>query len=426
MMHSIFENSTLYTALEINRAHLSPMRFMIKSLSAWNGSQFNPFSQMPSVRSFAAAYELTDRITRHYPKPAFGIESVQINGKEKEVIEETIWQKPFCNLLHFRKPGVKAQPKLLIVAPMSGHHATLLRGTVQDTLPFFDVYITDWLNARDIALSEGKFDMDDFINYTIEMIEELGENVHVMAVCQPVVPVLAAVSIMSSEKNPAVPSSMVLIGGPIDARQNPTEVNNFALRRSMHWFESNVVTRIPINYQGFMRPVYPGFIQLAGFMAMNMQRHVGEHMKLFSHLVVGDGESAEAHRKFYNEYLAVMDLPAEFYLQTIETVFKSHALPQGTMVSLGRPVNPSSITKTNLMVIEGELDDISGIGQTKAAIHLCSNIPAERKHYHLQEGVGHYGTFNGRRFREHIVPAISTFIKNTSKPTSQKKLSVIG
>lgn len=422
-MHPVFENSILYTAIEMSRANLSPMRFLIKSASNWTGSPFNPFAYTKASRSFSATYELADRITRHYPKPAFGIESTVLHGQTEEVSEEIIWQKPFCNLLHFKKNGSENQPKLLIVAPMSGHHATLLRGTVIDTLPFFDVYITDWLSARDVPLSVGKFDLDDFINYTIDIMEFLGKDVNVMAVCQPAVPVLAAVAIMSSEHNPATPASMILIGGPIDTRESPTEVNNFAQRRSMNWFESNVITRVPANYPGFMRPVYPGFIQLAGFMAMNMQRHVGEHMKLFTHLVVGDGESAEAHRKFYNEYLAVMDLPAEFYLQTIQTVFKNHALPKGTMVSRGRPIALNSISKTALMVIEGELDDISGVGQTKASLHLCTQIPDAKKHYHLQEKVGHYGLFNGRRFREQIVPAILHFVENAAAKKPAKILS---
>ncbi len=420
MMPSIFENSILYTAIEMGRAQLSPMRMMLKSAGEWTDSPFNPFSHTAAARSFAATYELADRMTRHYPKPVFDIQTIMVEGKEVAVSEESLWSKPLCNLLHFRKEGVKPQPKLLIVAPMSGHYSTLLRGTVANTLPFFDVYITDWVNARDVPLSVGKFDLDDFINYTIDIMEYLGEGVNVMAVCQPAVPVLAATAIMSAIHHPATPASMILIGGPIDTRESPTEVNNFAARRSMNWFESNVITRVPMNYAGFMRPVYPGFIQLAGFMAMNMQRHVGEHMKLFTHLVVGDGESAEAHRKFYNEYLAVMDLPAEFYLQTIQTVFKSHALPRGMMYSEGRHIDLAAISNTALMVIEGELDDISGVGQTKAALHLCHNIPTEKKHYHLQEHVGHYGIFNGRRFREHIVPAIARFVTDTSSKAARK------
>lgn len=415
-----FENNILYTALEMGRLHLSPMRFMIKSAGRLTGSPFNPLSYTTVGRSIAAMYELAERVTRHYPKPEFGIHHLRIENKQIPIIPEVVQTDPFCHLLHFKKEGLKhKQPQLLIVAPMSGHYATLLRRTVEDMLPHFDVYITDWINAREVPLSAGHFNLDSFIGYVTKYMEYLGRETHVMAVCQPAVPVLAAISLMSAEGNPATPQSMILIGGPIDSRKSPTDVNDFASRRSMNWFESHVITRVPINYPGFMRPVYPGFIQLAGFMAMNMQRHVGEHMKLFTHLVVGDGESADAHRKFYNEYLSVMDMPAEFYLQTIQTVFKDHSLPQGTMVSQGHRINPSLITRTALMVIEGELDDISGVGQTKAAFDLCNHLPEEKKHYHLQAGVGHYGLFNGRRFREHIVPAIVEFTAKAAAPKQQ-------
>lgn len=410
----MFENSSLYTWIEIGRAHLSPLRLLIKANYEWNHHPFNPLSYTQFGRSMAAGYELAERITRHYPKPEFGITTTQIEGKNYAIAEDIVLTKSFCKLLHFRKAPHIAQPKLLIVAPMSGHHATLLRGTVEATLPFFDVYITDWLDARDVPLSHGTFDLDDFIDYLIQFMHHLGPDLHVMAVCQPAVPLLASVSLMASNKDPLAPSSMILIGGPIDTTQNPTDVNLFALKRPMHWFETNMITRVPVNYPGFMRPVYPGFIQLMGFMAMNMQRHVGEHIKLFQHLIIGDGENAETHRKFYNEYLSVMDLPAEFYLQTVKTVFKDHALPNGTMESRGRKVDPSAIEKTALLAIEGELDDISGVGQTKAALHLCRNLANHRKEYHFQEGVGHYGVFNGRKFREKIMPVICEFTRKHS------------
>jgi poly(3-hydroxybutyrate) depolymerase len=412
-MQMMFENSGLYTAIELGKAQFSPIRMLIKANKEWHSSHYNPFAHTHWGRSLAAGYELAERMTRHYPKPQFGIRHVDIEGKRYDIQEEVVVSKDFCHLIHFKKKQSIQQPKLLIVAPMSGHHATLLRGTVEDALVHFDVYITDWLDARDVPLSRGNFDLDDFIDYCIGFIEFIGKGVHVLAVCQPAVPVLAAVSIMSHEARPILPASMILIGGPIDTRKNPTEVDLFAERRTIQWFESHVITRVPFQYPGFLRPVYPGFIQLMGFMAMNMQRHVGEHMKLFQHLVVGDGESAAQHRKFYNEYLSVMDLPGQFYLQTVQTVFKDYALPRGIMKSRGRPVVTEAINHTALLAIEGELDDISGVGQTKAACDICTNIPAEKKHYHLQQGVGHYGVFNGRKFREDILPIIVEFcLKN--------------
>lgn len=295
---------------------------------------------------------------------------------------------------------------------MSGHFSTLLRGTVEGFLPYYDVYITDWLNARDIPLSAGEFNLDDYIDYTMEFCRVLGPQLNVLAVCQPAVPVLCAVSLMSTQKDPMVPATMTLIGGPIDARKNPTAVNKVATERSDIWFEKNVITRVPFNYPGFMRPVYAGFIQLGGFMAMNWGKHVDAHLGLFQHLVEGDGDSADAHREFYNEYLSVMDITAEFYMQTIQKVFKEFDLANHRFVSRDRPVNPADITQTRLLVIEGSRDDISGIGQTKAALRLCAHLPKDKKQYHLQKDVGHYGLFNGRRFREQIIPVIREFIQS--------------
>jgi poly(3-hydroxybutyrate) depolymerase len=400
----------LYGLMELHRANLTPMRMFAKFSKALHGHPLNPISYTMLGRSLSAGNEMLERLTRDYPKPEFGITSTMVAEKETAIVEEIILQKTFCNLLHFNKiDSRKIQPKLLIAAPMSGHYATLLRGTVEGLLPHFDVYITDWMNVRDIPVSFGEFTLDDYIDYVIEFLQKLGSETHIMAVCQPSVPVMAAVSLMSEANDPATPSSMTLIGGPIDTRKNPTEVNNFAADRTIQWFEQNLISRVPANYKGFMRLVYPGFMQLSGFMAMNMYRHVGEHIKLFQHLVDGDGESAESHKRFYNEYLAVMDLPAEFYLQTVNAVFKDFLLPRGKLESRGRRVNPNAITKTALLAIEGERDDISGVGQTKAALRLCRNLPDDKKHYHLQEGVGHYGTFNGRKFKEHIVPLITEF-----------------
>lgn len=405
-----FDNSHIYTALEMQRAAAMPVNMAARMGKEAYNSLLNPLAYTEFGRSVAAGCELLERMTRHYLKPEFEIDSTIIDGKSYKVTERRVKKKTFCHLLNFKKNALeKSQPPLLIVAPMSGHFATLLRGTVKALLPYYDIYITDWMNASDVPLSKGAFDLDDYINYVADFIRFIGKGVHVMGVCQPAVPVMAAVSLMSSEKDPLVPSSMILIGGPIDTRKNPTEVNQLAQNRSLEWFERNVISLVPINYPGFMRRVYPGFVQLTGFMTMNLDRHMEAHADLFNHLVEGDGDSADTHKEFYNEYLSVMDISAEFYLQTVKTVFQEHNLPKGTMVSRGRKIDPSAITKTAIMAIEGERDDISGKGQTKAALSLATNLPDDKKHYHLQKGVGHYGTFNGRRFCEQIVPAILKF-----------------
>jgi poly(3-hydroxybutyrate) depolymerase len=341
-----------------------------------------------------------------------------ISGKPVEVHESVVWSKPFCDLLHFGRclpPGHPRDPKVLIVAPMSGHYATLLRGTVETLLPSADIYITDWKDARMVPLSEGRFDLDDYIDYVIEMLHHLGEDTHVIAVCQPAVPVLAAVARMEAEKDPFAPSSMTLMGGPIDTRVNPTAVNQLAQTRPLSWFEENVVMPVPWPQPGFMRQVYPGFLQLSGFMSMNLDRHMVAHKEFFGHLVKNDGDSADKHREFYDEYLAVMDLTAEFYLQTVDTVFISHALPKGEMTHRGKPVDPSAIVNTALLTVEGENDDISGAGQTQAAQTLCSNLPDHMRLHYVQPDVGHYGVFNGSRFRREIAPRIIKFMQEHAK-----------
>lgn len=408
------ENSSLYTLMEMYRANCAPIRTSIQAAQKWMSSPYHPISYLAVSRPVNAFLELFDRFTKEYPRPSFNIHRTMVGEKEYYIAEEVVMKKTFCNLLHFRKfPQSSNLPKLLIVAPMSGHYSTLLRGTVEAALPNFDVYITDWINARDVPIGKGEFTFDDYIDYCIEFMEELSPNLNVMAVCQPAVPVSAAISIMSSE-NPTsrnIPNSMILIGGPIDARMSPTEVNNYAANKEIHWFENNVITRVPINYPGYMREVYPGFLQLYGFMSMNMKRHAGEHFKLFQHLVTGDEDCADVHKAFYDEYLAVMDLPAEYYLQTIKTVFQDHSLPQGKLISRGRAAKLEAIIKPSLLVLEGEFDDITGLNQTKAAIDLCSGIPTSRKEYHLQKGVGHYGLFNGSKFRNQIMPLIVDFVK---------------
>jgi poly(3-hydroxybutyrate) depolymerase len=408
---NVFENNLLYSFVEMYKANAAPFRTGLKAAQDWSHNPYNPLSYLTANRTTSAVFELIERLTRDYPKPEFGIDEVYIDDEQYDIKQEVVLSKTFCKLVHFRKLPNKRLPKLLIVAPMSGHYATLLRGTVKDSLPFFDVYITEWENVRDIPLSKGEFDFDDFIDYCIEFMTELSPNLTVMAVCQPAVPVSAAVSIMSA-KNPnssRIPDNLILLGGPIDTRVSPTKVNDYASDKEVHWFENNVITMVPLNYKGFGREVYPGFLQLAGFMSMNMKRHIGEHIKLFQHLIKGDEDGAEKQIDFYDEYLAVMDLPAEFYLQTIKHVFIEHALPQGNLVSRGRRINLENITKPALLVLEGELDDITGLEQTKAAINLCKNIPDDRKEYNLQKGVGHYGLFNGSKFREKIVPLIRDF-----------------
>lgn len=407
MRHFIGHN--LYGMMELHHLSVAPMRLLAQAGKSFHDNPYNPFSYTSFGRTASAALELFERVTRKYPKPEFGIYETFVDNKKVAVIEERIHHKTFCDLIHFRKNGSFKQQKLLITAPMSGHHATLLRGTVEAMLPHFDVYITDWLDVRNIPASKGNFDLDDYIDYVIEFIEYLGKGINVMAVCQPAVPVIAAVALMSSAKNPCVPANMILIGGPIDARINPTKVNKLAMEKPINWFEGHLITRVPINYPGFMRKVYPGFIQLGSFINMNPDRHIDEHWKFFRHLIKGDGENAEAHKKFYNEYLSVMDLPAEFYLQTIKTVFQDFALPRGKMTSRGRKVDLLAIRKTGLLALEGGLDDISGVGQTKASMTLCKNIPTKSKKYHLQPDVGHYGIFNGRKFKEKVVPVIKEF-----------------
>lgn len=407
----------LYHAYEMTHAAISPMRTAAKmSLKALR-APLNPFAETLPARTLAASIDMFVSATRRYGKPDWGVHETQIDGAWIPVRPEAIVEKPFGDLLHFRRQGTlhRSDPPVLIVAPMSGHFATLLRGTVEAMLPHHDVYITDWIDARDVPISEGRFGLDDYIDYVggfCAVIHAItGERPAVMAVCQPGVPVLAAASLMAEDEEPHRPSSIVLMGSPIDTTRSPTEPNVLATTRPLSWFEKNVIVTVPFPNPGFMRRVYPGFLQLSGFMSMNLDRHVGAHMDHFQHLVEGDGDSVEAHRKFYDEYLAVMDMTAEFYLETIETVFQKHLLPRGKMKYRGeRPVRPELITDIGLMTIEGEKDDITGRGQTAAAQGLCTGIPGARKFHWEQEKVGHYGVFNGSRFRNSIQPRIAEFI----------------
>jgi poly(3-hydroxybutyrate) depolymerase len=371
---------------------------------------YNPMAYSAPGRAGAAAFELFESSVRPYSKPAWGLGHARVGDDIVSVSERVVLRKPFCQLMRFQRDTAVHQPRLLIVAPLSGHYATLLRGTVEALLPHLDIYITDWLDARQVPVSEGGFDLDDYIDYVLEFLRVLGPDTHVMAVCQPSVPVLAAAALMAQGGEPSQPRSITLMGGPIDSRVNPTAPNKLAKLRSIEWFEHTVIDRVPMPFPGFMRRVYPGFLQLTGFMTMNIDRHVGAHLRLFDHLVRGEGDSATQHRNFYNEYRAVMDLSAEYYLQTVARVFQHHDLPLGQFRHRGRVIEPQAIERAGLFCIEGEADDISGVGQTRAALDLCWRIPADRRHYHLQEKVGHYGVFNGRRWREHIAPKVVEFI----------------
>ncbi len=406
----------LYHIYEMQHAAVMPWRNVANAGRYFWKNSANPLAATQFGRTMAASLDMFERMTRRYGKPEFGIESVVVDGAEVPVEQKTIWKRPFCELVHFDrqfpKRPVKAQrEKLLIVAPMSGHYATLLRGTVEDLLPHADVYISDWIDAREVPLSQGTFDLDDYIDYVIEMLDVLGTGVHVMAVCQPSVPVLAAVALMHERGDKNVPASMTLMGGPIDTRRNPTVVNNLATERGVDWFRNNVIVRVPFPNPGFMREVYPGFLQLTGFMTMNLDRHIDAHRELYWHMVEGDGDSAEKHQEFYDEYMSVMDLTAEFYLQSIEEVFIKHALANGEYTHRGELIHPKAITTTALLTVEGERDDISGVGQTQAAHDICSNIPENKRIHHLQPKVGHYGVFNGKRFRRDIVPLIVDFMR---------------
>jgi poly(3-hydroxybutyrate) depolymerase len=406
----------LYHLYELNQAALHPARAAAEAYRLMFRNPLNWASHTPLGRGAAAALELFERSTRRYRKPAWNIDHVEVDGVAVPVTERTLISKPFCNLLHFER-GTKHRndPKVLVVAPMAGHFSTLLRGTVRDLLPDHDVYVTEWQDARFVPRREGSFDLDDYIDYIIDFIRFFRGKVHVIAVCQPTVPVFAAVSLMEARGERFVPRSMVLMAGPIDARENPTAVNRFAQDKPLSWFRRNVITQVPWPYPGMMRLVYPGFLQLSGFMGMNIDRHLTAHRDLFHNLIRGDGDSADKHREFYDEFLAVMDLSAEYYLQTIETVFLEHKLPKGEMRHRGTLVDPSKVHRVALMTIEGEKDDISGIGQTEAAQTLCKNLPETMRARHLQPEVGHYGVFNGSRFRAEILPKISAFLRSNQR-----------
>ena len=401
----------LYELHEFQRQMAAPWVAWANASQKLFTSPYSPFAYHPLSRTLAASNELLARLMRSYEKPAWNIDKASVDGSDVPVSIEPVLTKPFCTLLHFRKHTAERGRKVLLFAPLSGHHATLLRDTVRTCLQGFDVYITDWTDARLVPFAAGPFHFDDYVECAMEFIRLLSPDLHVISVCQPTVPVLAAVSLLAQRGDKAQPTTMIMMGGPIDPRRNPTVVNEFAMGRPHSWFEDKVIHRVPCNYPGFMRKVYPGFLQHLGFIAMNPDRHIDAHRRFFNHLVVGDGDSAASHRRFYDEYNAVLDMPAEYYLDTIRVVFQEFALPKGKMIVHDQLVRPEAIKRSALFTVEGELDDISGNGQTEAAHTLCRSVPAEKRKHLLAKGVGHYGIFSGRKFREQIYPQIRGFIQ---------------
>ena len=407
----------LYQLYESQRALLSPFSEFASASSKLYNHPLSPFTHLPMAQRVSAGLELMHRLAKEYEKPQFNIHSVKVGSVEVAVQQQVAIEKPFCRLLRFKRftddlpmlTRMKDQPTVLVIAPLSGHHSTLLRETVRELLKDHKVFITDWTDARMVPLEAGPFHLRDYVAYVQEFIRHVGPEVNVISVCQPTVPVLAAVALMASAGE-ATPRSMTMMGGPIDARKSPTAVNNLATNKSLSWFEHNVIYRVPTNYPGSGRAVYPGFLQHTGFVAMNPDRHLTSHYDYFLDLVRGDGDSADSHREFYDEYNAVLDMPAEYYLDTIKVVFQDFALVNGTWEIDGKPVRPQDITTTALLTIEGELDDISGAGQTRAAHELCTGVPKDRQFHYDAIGAGHYGIFSGRRWREKVYPTVRDFI----------------
>ncbi|WP_114228894.1 MULTISPECIES: polyhydroxyalkanoate depolymerase [Sphingomonas] len=410
----------LYDAYEVQRSWLAGASRWADLSASWLNSAANPLRYTGMSPYIAASLDVFAHAAAPRGKPCFDLHTTVVDGKTVPVREEVVLRRPFGQLKHFARDGAPAgQPKLLIVAPMSGHYATLLRGTVERMLPGHDVFITDWQDAKLVPTAKGRFDLDDYIDYLVDFLGVIaerddGEAAHMLAVCQPSVPALAAVALMNADGDPASPKSLTMMGGPIDTREAPTAVNTLATERPHAWFQQNVIATVPGIYPGAGRKVYPGFLQLAGFMTMNLGSHLLSHYEMYKHLVVGDEEGADATRAFYDEYRSVCDMTAEFYLQTVDVVFQRHALPKGEMTHRGRPVDPGAITRTALLAVEGERDDISGLGQTKAALTLATALPETKKQYLMADGVGHYGIFNGRKWRERIAPVVEEFITRNS------------
>lgn len=418
----------LYHMFEFNRALLHPARMAAKTGRMVMQHPMNPIIHTPVGRSFSAMCEVFERATRQYGKPEFGLDQTKVNGRVVDVEVVKVWRAPFCRLLHFKRDIPESQreksPQVLLVAPMSGHYATLLRGTVERFLPHAEVYITDWLDARMVPTYQGNFDLDDYVAYMIDIFTLFQGNVHPIAVCQPSVPLFSAVAHMEAQKSPYIPKSLTLMGGPIDTTINPTAVNQIADKKDIEWFRNNVLSIVPWTYPGAGRRVYPGFLQLSSFMSMNFDSHAESHHNHFVDLVRGDEESSEKHKAFYDEYLAVMDLTAEFYLQTVDEVFIRKLLPKGEMRYRNHKIDPAQIKRVPIMTIEGELDDITGVGQCAAALDLCPNLPTSMKRQYVQAGVGHYGIFNGSRFRNHVFPEMFDFIKSHEQQRRKSSLQL--
>ena len=399
-----------YTAYEIQKAWLAGFGAFADMSSKMLESSASPFAYMGGGQALSSALEVFAHAAAPRGKPAFGLDHTIIDGNRVAVREEVVLLKPFGQLKRFVRDGIEGQPKLLIVAPMSGHFATLLRGTVERMLPGHDVYITDWRDAKSVPVAAGTFDLDDYVDYLSAFLEEIGPGAHMLAVCQPSVPCYAVACLMSEAEHPCRPRTLTMMGGPIDTRKAPTTVNTLAMQRPYAWFKNTVIARVPDAFPGAGRQVYPGFMQLSGFLSMNLGSHMMSHWGMFIHLVDGDDTSADATKDFYEEYRSVADMTAEFYLQTIDVVFQRHLLPKGEMMHRGQRVEPAAITDIAVLAIEGERDDISGIGQTKAALDIAVNLPDAMKRYHLAEGAGHYGIFNGSRWRDKIAPVVEDWI----------------
>ena len=401
----------LYTAHEIQKNWLAAAGYMAQLQANWLNNPANPFSYLRGGSVIASALEVFAHTALMRGKPDFFLGTTVTDGKPVAVVETIECRKPFGQLKHFIRDGAPSdQPKLLIVAPMSGHYATLLRGTVERMLPGHDVWITDWRDARDVPMADGHFDLDDYVDYLVGFLEHIGEGAHMLAVCQPSVPCYAAAAVMSAAKHPCRPKTLTMMGGPIDTREAPTAVNTLSTQRPHSWFQQNVIATVPAHYPGSGRKVYPGFLQLGGFMTMNLGNHMNSHWEMFKHLVAGDDDSADATKDFYDEYRSVCDMTAEFYLQTVDMVFQRHLLPKGEMMHRGKRVDPAAITDIALLAIEGERDDISGVGQTKAALDIATHLPEAQKKYHLAPEVGHYGIFNGGKWRDRIAPVVEDWI----------------
>jgi len=407
----------LYHAYELQRSWLNSASTIASIGVEMLNNPSNPLNHIDPMGYLnigpmaASALEVFAHATATYGKPGWNIEAIEVDGTPDPVFEATVLNRPFGDLKEFYRANLPEDaPRLLVVAPMSGHYATLLRGTVERMLQNYRVFVTDWADAKTVPLHEGEFDLDDYMDYVIGFLEHIGEGAHVMAVCQPSVPVFAATAIMNRDNHPCTPSTLTMMGGPIDTRCSPTSVNDMAMDRPIEWFRHNVIATVPMQYRGAGRRVYPGFMQLAGFMSMNLGNHMQSHYEMFKHLTAGDEASAQATKDFYDEYRSVADMTAEFYLQTVQEVFQDHALPNGTFLHRGKRVDLGDITRTALLAIEGERDDISGLGQTKAALDLTPKLDSAKKRYYMAEGAGHYGIFNGSKWRDRIAPVVEEFI----------------